>query len=223
MCAQLTLLRTMLGPAAIPCPAMNIASSFATVVATSLGSAATSTFSPYTNDLDFLVGARPLSPCPYALLTPGSITRGNCQQCLKICYDTPCIAITVATSLGSAATSAFSPYTNDLDFLVGARTPGPAVFSVLLARHGHMKGISGMPNCESECNARSRQRCDGALMAAWASDSVHAPLIAVPCGCICLCDVLRARACSLQVLYPRGAARVTRHTRARACSVLHRV
>ena len=68
VCAQLSLLRTMLGPAAIPCPGLDLSSSFATVVATSLGAAATTTFSPYTNDLDFLVGARPRPPCPNSCL-----------------------------------------------------------------------------------------------------------------------------------------------------------
>ena len=55
---QVAFLRNQLGAAAIPCPTLNIGSSWAAIVNASLGNQAISsyTFSPYTNTLDFLFG-----------------------------------------------------------------------------------------------------------------------------------------------------------------------
>ena len=55
---QVAFLRAQLGAAAVPCPALNIGSSWAAIVNASLGNQAISSysFSPYTSDLDFLFG-----------------------------------------------------------------------------------------------------------------------------------------------------------------------
>ena len=46
-----------LGTAAVPCPQMDVGPGFATIVKAALGSAnMNTTFSPYNNDLDFLLG-----------------------------------------------------------------------------------------------------------------------------------------------------------------------
>lgn len=52
-------LRKTLGADAIPCPALNIGTAIADVVATALGGEASSykAFSPYASDLDLLLGA----------------------------------------------------------------------------------------------------------------------------------------------------------------------
>ena len=48
----------MLGPLAVPCPTLNVGTSFPAVINAALGSAATSyTFSPYTDDTSFELGA----------------------------------------------------------------------------------------------------------------------------------------------------------------------
>lgn len=57
-------LRSALGAAAVPCPTLNVGSAFSAIINAALGSKATSyNFSPYTNDLDFLLG-EPLSQAP---------------------------------------------------------------------------------------------------------------------------------------------------------------
>jgi hypothetical protein len=51
-------LRSALGANAVPCPTINVGSAFSAIVNAALGSKATSyNFSPYNNDLDFLLGA----------------------------------------------------------------------------------------------------------------------------------------------------------------------
>jgi hypothetical protein len=57
--AQVAFLRSALGANAVPCPTINVGSAFSAIVNAALGSKATSyNFSPYNNDLDFLLGAR---------------------------------------------------------------------------------------------------------------------------------------------------------------------
>ena len=54
---QVAFLRMALGAAAVPCPQIDVGSGFAAIVKAALGSANMNmTFSPYDNDLDFLLG-----------------------------------------------------------------------------------------------------------------------------------------------------------------------
>ena len=54
---QVSFLRMALGAAAIPCPQIDVGSGFAAIVKAALGPANMNmTFSPYENDLDFLLG-----------------------------------------------------------------------------------------------------------------------------------------------------------------------
>ena len=56
---QLIFLRATLGAVAIPCPTLNVGNAFPAIISVALGSAATPglTFSPYTDDVNFLLGA----------------------------------------------------------------------------------------------------------------------------------------------------------------------
>jgi hypothetical protein len=58
-CAQLAFLRATLGAVAIPCPTLNVGNAFPAILDVALGSAATPgvAFSPYTDDVNFLLGA----------------------------------------------------------------------------------------------------------------------------------------------------------------------
>ncbi len=57
-CAQLAFLRTAAGAAAVPCPQIDLVNSFPTVVKAALGSRAGNfNFSPYDNDINFLLSA----------------------------------------------------------------------------------------------------------------------------------------------------------------------
>jgi hypothetical protein len=59
---QVAFLRSALGAAAIPCPQIDIGAAFSAVINAALGTKATSyKFSPYDNDLDFLLGETPPS------------------------------------------------------------------------------------------------------------------------------------------------------------------
>ena len=54
---QVAFLRTALGAAAVPCPQIDVGPGFAAIVKAALGSANMDMmFSPYDNDLDFLLG-----------------------------------------------------------------------------------------------------------------------------------------------------------------------
>ena len=54
---QVAFLRTALGAAAVPCPQIDVGPGFAAIVKAALASANMNmTFSPYDNDLDFLLG-----------------------------------------------------------------------------------------------------------------------------------------------------------------------
>lgn len=60
MCAQVAFLRSALGAAAVPCPKLDIGAAFTAIINAALGTKATSyKFSPYNNDLDFLLGEAP--------------------------------------------------------------------------------------------------------------------------------------------------------------------
>ena len=55
---QVAFLRKALGAAAVPCPQIDVGAAFAAIVKAALGSAnMNNMFSPYDNDLDFLLGA----------------------------------------------------------------------------------------------------------------------------------------------------------------------
>lgn len=55
---QVAFLRAVLGPQAVPCPTLNVGTSFPTIINAALGSTATSyVFSPYTDDISFELGA----------------------------------------------------------------------------------------------------------------------------------------------------------------------
>lgn len=57
-CAQLAFLRKAAGAAAIPCPQIDLVNSFPAVIKAALGSrAGNSNFSPYDNDINFLLSA----------------------------------------------------------------------------------------------------------------------------------------------------------------------
>ena len=59
-CMQLAFLRRTAGAAAVPCPQINIGSSFDTIIQAALESrAGNSVFSPYDNDVNFLLSAYP--------------------------------------------------------------------------------------------------------------------------------------------------------------------
>lgn len=54
---QVAFIRAALGSAAIPCPQIDIGPAFAAIVNSALGSKATNNvFTPFDNDLDFLLG-----------------------------------------------------------------------------------------------------------------------------------------------------------------------
>ena len=56
--SQVAFLRSALGALAVPCPTLNVGTAFSAIINAALGSKATSyAFSPYDNDLDFLLGA----------------------------------------------------------------------------------------------------------------------------------------------------------------------
>ena len=57
-CAQLAFLRKAAGAAAVPCPQIDLVNSFTAVIKAALGSrAGNSNFSPYDNDINFLLSA----------------------------------------------------------------------------------------------------------------------------------------------------------------------
>ena len=57
---QVAFLRTALGAAAVACPQIDVGPGFAAIVKAALASANMNmTFSPYDDDLDFLLGERP--------------------------------------------------------------------------------------------------------------------------------------------------------------------
>ena len=60
MTAQVNFLRGLLGPSAVPCPLMNIGSAFSDVANTALDTTLEPAFSPYADDMNFLLG-KPLS------------------------------------------------------------------------------------------------------------------------------------------------------------------
>ena len=75
---QVAFLRNALGKAAAPCPTLNVGSAFSAVINAALGSKATShNFSPYTNDLDFLLGAFLFE----VLLSLRSMINAHLQSC----------------------------------------------------------------------------------------------------------------------------------------------
>ena len=67
---QVAFLRTALGAAAVACPTIDVGPAFAAIVKAALGAANMDmTFSPYDNDLHFLLGElRHLFTCPFGAL-----------------------------------------------------------------------------------------------------------------------------------------------------------
>lgn len=86
---QLAFLRKAAGAAAVPCPQIDIGGSFNTVIKAALGGrAGDNVFSPYTNDVNFLLSEH--SP-PQISATPGEQCRGSIglQLCFWFTWEAP--------------------------------------------------------------------------------------------------------------------------------------
>ena len=81
---QVAFLRTALGAAAVACPQIDVGPGFAAIVKAALASANMNmTFSPYDDDLDFLLGERPhLCTFPHDALhlVRAKTWRSTCQS-----------------------------------------------------------------------------------------------------------------------------------------------